>query len=129
MIADLEFRELEAVSSADDDHVFVLRNLAFGTKFFESAESDTRVRAAVKTDAVAAVGCVCEFFLSDAHDHAVCLLDGAYGLRIADRVTNLDGTCESLLGLNRFELVEAASVGAIERVCIFGLCDDYNVSL
>ena len=124
MVSDLEFRELEAVRRADDDDVFVLRNLAFGTELFESAESDTRVRAAVETDAVAAVGCIGEFFFSDAYDHAVCLLDGANSLRIADRVTDLNGGGESLLGLNRFELVEAAGVGAVERVSVFGLSDD-----
>ena len=124
MVSNLEFRELEAVCRADDDDVFVLGDLAFGTELFESAESDTRVRAAVKTDTVAAVGCIGEFFFSDAYDHAVCLLDGANSLRIADRVTDLDSACESLLSLNRFELVEAARVGAVEWVSVFGLCDD-----
>ena len=121
VIADLEFRELESVSRADDDNVFVLRNLACGTELFESAEGHTRMRAAVKTDAVAAVGCVGEFFFRDAHDHAVCLLDGAYSLRIADRVADLDGAGESLLCLYRNELVEAAFVCLEERVCVFGL--------
>ena len=124
VVSNLEFRELEAMCRADDDDVFVLCNLAFCAELFESAESDTRVRAAVEADAVAAVGCVGEFFFSDAYDHAVCLLDGAYGLRVADRVTDLDGAGESLLGLNRFELVEAAGVGAVERVRIFGLSDN-----
>ena len=124
MVGYLEFRELEAVCRADDDNVFVLCNLAFGTELFESAESNARVRAAVEADAVAAVGCIGELFFSDAHDHAVCLLDGANSLRIADRVADLDGARESLLGLNRFELVEAARVSAVERVRVFGLCND-----
>ena len=124
VVADLEFRELEAVRGANHDDVFVLRNLPCSDEFFEGAEGDTGVRAAVEANAVAAVGCVCEFFFRDAHDHAVRLLDGAYGLRVADRVSNLDGACESLLGLYRNELVEAAFVGLEERVCVFGLCHD-----
>ena len=124
MVADLEFGELEAVSCADHDDVFVLRNLACGDELFEGAESDTGVRTAVEADAVTAVGCVCKFFFRDAYDHAVRLLDGAYSLRVANRVSNLDGACESLLGLHRNELVEAAFVGLEERVCVFGLCHD-----
>ena len=124
VVSNLEFRELEAVCRADDDDIFVLCNLAFGTELFESAESNTRVRAAVKADTVAAVGCISEFFFGDAYDHAVCLLDGTNSLRVADRVANLDGARESLLGLNRFELVEAARVGAVERVRVFGLGDN-----
>ena len=62
VVADLEFGELEAVCRADDDHVFFLVDLACGHELFEGAESDTRMRAAVETDAVAAVGGVREFF-------------------------------------------------------------------
>ena len=124
MIADLEFRELEAVSRADDDYVLFLVDLACGYELFEGAESDTGVRAAVETDTVAAVGGIREFFFSDAHNHPVRLLDGAYGLRIADRITDLDGGGERLLGLHRDELVEAAFVSLEERVGVFGLGHD-----
>ena len=124
MVADLEFSELQTMSGADDDNVFFLVNLACGHELLEGAESDTRMRAAVETDAVAAVGGVGEFFFGDAHDHAVRLLDGAYCLRVADRVTDLDGAGESLLRLHRDELVEAAFVGLEERVRVLGLGDD-----
>ena len=100
VVADLEFGELEAVCRADDDHVLFLVDLACGNELFKSAESHAGVRAAVETDAVAAVGGIGEFFFGDAHDHAVRLLDSAYGLRVADRVTDLDGACEGLLRLH-----------------------------
>ena len=124
VVADLEFGELQTVSGADHDHVFFLVNLACGHELFEGSEGDTRMRAAVETDAVATVGGVGEFFFGDAHDHAVRLLDGADCLRIADRVSDLDGACESLLGLHRDELVEAAFVSLEERVGVFGLSHD-----
>ena len=124
VVADLEFGELEAVCRADDDHVLVLVDLACGHELFEGAEGDARMRAAVEADAVTAVGGVGELFFGDAHDHAVRLLDGAYCLRVADRVTDLDGRSEGLLRLHRDELVEAAFVGLEERVRVLGLGDD-----
>ena len=124
MIADLEFRELEAVCRADDDNVFVLCNFACGDELFESTEGHAGVRAAVKSDAVAAVCCVREFFFSDAYDHAVRLLDGADCFRIADRVADLDGRRERFLRLNWHEFVETAFVSLIERIRVFGLGDD-----
>ena len=124
VVADLEFGELEAVCRADDDHVLFLVDLACGHELFEGAESHTRMRAAVETDAVAAVGCIGEFFFSDAYDHAVRLLDSADCLRVADWVTDLDRRSESFLGLHRNELVEAAFVSLEERVGVFGLSHD-----
>ena len=124
MVADLEFGELEAVCRADDDHVFFLVNLTCGHELFEGAEGDTRVRAAVETDAVAAVGGVRQFFFGNAHDHASSLLDSANCLRVADRVTDLDGRCECLLRLHGDQLVEAAFVSLVERVRVLGLGDN-----
>lgn len=124
MIGDFEFGEFQTVGRADDDDFFVLVDGAFGAKLEKRSECDARVRAGVKSDLVAAFRCVCEFVFRDFDNDAVIIFDRAFGLRIADRISDLDCARESLFRLDGNELVESALVSLVERICVCCLCND-----
>ena len=121
VVRELELGELQAVGGRHDDHALLRVDESPLAQLEEAREGDAGVRARVEPRPVGARAGVGELLLAGLLDDAVHRLERRHRARRADRVADLDGARQRLLGLDGLDHVLAGDEGAVHRVGALGL--------